>query len=63
MIIISKSFSLISLIPDSFCNSSYTIKFALIIVIDKVKEKVKDVKDAVVDTTKDVADKTKDKIN
>ncbi len=29
-------------------------------IIDKVKEKAKDVKDAVVDTTKDVADKTKD---
>lgn len=29
-------------------------------ILDKVKEKAKDVKDAVVDTTKDVADKTKD---
>ena len=29
-------------------------------IIDKVKEKAKDVKDSVVDTTKDVADKTKD---
>jgi hypothetical protein len=28
-------------------------------IIDKVKEKAKDVKDTVVDTTKDVADKTK----
>ena len=32
-------------------------------IIDKVKEKAKDVKDAVVDTTKDVADKTKDTID
>lgn len=29
-------------------------------IIDKVKEKAKDVKDKVVDTSKDVADKTKD---
>lgn len=29
-------------------------------IIDKFKEKAKDVKDKVVDTTKDVADKTKD---
>jgi len=29
-------------------------------LIDKLKDKVKDVKDAVVDTTKDVADKTKE---
>lgn len=32
-------------------------------IIDKVKEKAKDVKDKVVDTTKDVADKTKDTAN
>jgi hypothetical protein len=32
-------------------------------IIDKVKEKAKDVKDAVVDATKDVADKTKDTID
>ena len=32
-------------------------------ILDKVKEKAKDVKDAVVDTTKDVADKTKDTID
>ena len=32
-------------------------------IIDKVKEKAKDVKDAVVDTAKDVADKTKDTID
>ena len=32
-------------------------------IIDKVKEKAKDVKDAFVDTTKDVADKTKDTID
>lgn len=32
-------------------------------IIDKVKEKAKDVKDAVVDTTKDVADKAKDTID
>jgi hypothetical protein len=32
-------------------------------IIDKVKEKAKDVKDAVVDTTKDVADKTKDTLD
>ena len=31
-------------------------------IIDKVKDKVKDVKDKVVDTTKDFADKTKDTI-
>ena len=31
-------------------------------IIDKVKEKAKDVKDAVVDTTKDVADKAKDTV-
>ena len=32
-------------------------------IIDKVKEKAKDVKDAVVDTTKDVADKAKDTVD
>ena len=32
-------------------------------IIDKVKEKAKDVKDAVVDTTKDVAEKTKDTVD
>ena len=32
-------------------------------IIDKVKEKAKDVKDSVVDTTKDVAGKTKDTID
>ncbi|WP_148685253.1 hypothetical protein [Candidatus Nitrosocosmicus hydrocola] len=32
-------------------------------IIDKVKEKVNDVKDAFVETTKDVADKTKDTID
>ena len=32
-------------------------------IIDKVKDKVKDVKDKVVDTTKDVADKTKDTVD
>lgn len=32
-------------------------------IIDKVKEKAKDVKDAFVDTTKDAADKTKDTID
>ncbi len=32
-------------------------------IIDKVKDKVKDVKDAVVDTTKGVADKTKDTVD
>jgi hypothetical protein len=32
-------------------------------IIDKLKDKVKDVKDAVVDTTKDVADKTKDTVD
>lgn len=32
-------------------------------IIDKVKEKAKDVKDAVVDTTKDAAEKTKDTID
>jgi len=32
-------------------------------IIDKVKEKAKDVNDAVVDTTKDVADKAKDTID
>ena len=32
-------------------------------IIDKVKEKAKDVKDAVVDTTKDVADKTRDTVD
>lgn len=32
-------------------------------MIDKVKEKAKDVKDAVVDTTKDVAEKTKDTVD
>jgi hypothetical protein len=32
-------------------------------IIDKVKEKAKDVKDTVVDTTKDVADKTKDTVD
>ena len=32
-------------------------------IIDKVKDKVKDVKDAVVNTTKDVADKTKDTVD
>ncbi|HEY0579877.1 MAG TPA: hypothetical protein VGC75_04145 [Candidatus Nitrosocosmicus sp.] len=32
-------------------------------IIDKVKEKAKDVKDKVVDTTKDVAGKTKDTVD
>ena len=32
-------------------------------IIDKVKEKAKDLKDAVVDTTKDVADKAKDTVD
>ena len=32
-------------------------------IIDKVKEKAKDVKDKVVDTTKDVAEKTKDTVD
>ncbi len=32
-------------------------------IIDKVKDKVKDVKDAVVDTTKGVADKTEDTVD
>ena len=32
-------------------------------IIDKVKDKAKDVKDAVVDTTKDVADKAKDTVD
>ncbi len=32
-------------------------------IIDKVKDKAKDVKDAVVDTTKDVAGKTKDTVS
>ncbi len=32
-------------------------------IIDKVKEKAKDVKDKVVDTTKGVADKTKDTVS
>ncbi|HKR73510.1 MAG TPA: hypothetical protein VJR94_05300, partial [Candidatus Nitrosocosmicus sp.] len=32
-------------------------------IIDKLKDKAKDVKDAVIDTTKDVADKTKDTID
>jgi len=32
-------------------------------IIDKVKEKSKDVKDAVVDSTKDVADKAKDTLD
>ncbi|WP_148685371.1 hypothetical protein [Candidatus Nitrosocosmicus hydrocola] len=32
-------------------------------IIDKLKDKVKDVKDAVVDTTKDVAEKTKDTVD
>ena len=32
-------------------------------IIDKVKEKAKDVKDAVVDSTKDVAEKTKDTVD
>ena len=32
-------------------------------IIDKVKDKVKDVKDKVVDTTKDVAEKTKDTVD
>ena len=32
-------------------------------IIDKVKEKAKDVKDAVVDTTKGVADKAKDTLD
>lgn len=32
-------------------------------IIDKIKEKTKDVKDSVVDTTKEVADKTKDTID
>ena len=32
-------------------------------ILDKVKEKAKDVKDAVVDNTKDVADKTKDTLD
>ena len=31
-------------------------------IIDKVKDKVKDVKDAMVDTTKDVTGKTKDAV-
>jgi hypothetical protein len=32
-------------------------------IIDKIKEKTKDVKDTVVDTTKDAADKTKDTLD
>lgn len=32
-------------------------------IIDKLKEKTKDVKDTVVDTTKDVAEKTKDTVD
>ena len=32
-------------------------------IIDKVKEKAKDVKDAVVDTTKGIADKAKDTLD
>ena len=32
-------------------------------IIDKIKEKAKDVKDTVVDTTKDTADKTKDTLD
>ena len=32
-------------------------------IIDKVKEKAKDIKDAVVDATKDVAEKTKDTVD
>ena len=32
-------------------------------IIDKIKEKAKDVKDTVVDTTKDAADKTKDTLD
>jgi hypothetical protein len=32
-------------------------------IIDKVKDKVKDVKDKMVDTTKDVAEKTKDTVD